>query len=225
LKRSTFIVLLFSVITYAQISVDEISTDTIDILSNKQDVSLSDKSALWVSLLLPGAGHQIINRNKSALSYISADILSIAGAIFFYRLSDNYEKNYQSLAIVHANMTSSVSNDYFWQIIGSFDSQEAYHETMRLNRDFDDRFMHHNFYWYWEDDLYRKDFLKMQKSSKKLATVSSFFIGALIINRIIAFIDIRTSIQNKYSKKTGHLSVKPYLNPDNSPGFLLSTSF
>lgn len=225
MRITLFTILTFAGIACAQISVDEISTDTVDILSNKQDVSLKDKSALWLSLAIPGAGHQMINRNKSALVYITTDIFSLVGAFFFYQLSAKYEKNSHSVASVHAATDANIGDDYFWQVIGSFENQDAYHETMRLNRDFDDRFMSRNYYWYWEDESFRKDFLKMQKTSKKLATASSFFIGAMILNRIVAFIDIRSSIKNKYSRKTGSLSVKPYLNIGNTPGIIISSTF
>lgn len=225
MKKYFLIILVFAGIAGAQISIEQVSTDTVDILSKKEDITFLDKSALWVSLAVPGAGHQMIKRNKSALGYITIDIFSLVGAFFFYQLSDKYEKNSRSLASVHAASNAGISDDFFWQVIGSFDNQDAYHETMRLNRDFDDRFMAQRYYWYWEDDTYREDFLKMQKTSKKLATTSAFFIGAMILNRIVAFIDIRTSVKNKYSKTTGSLSVTPYINNCNTPGIMVSSTF
>jgi hypothetical protein len=221
-------VLFFTSVLFSQINIDTITTDTIDIFrqSTTKDEMVTT-AALWSSLLLPGSGHQMSNRPRSALVYISADVLSLFGAIYFYQLSQKHTKNSKALAYMHAEVADNASGDeYFWQIIGSFNNYYDYHKAYPIDmRVPSDKFNELNFYWNWgQDTLYRDKYVDLQKLSKQMGTISSFCIGAMVLNRIIAFIDLRSTGRNRRYTQLSSSFFTPIVN-SSSKGITFSTTF
>ena len=218
--------LLWTARPSAQIDIDAISTDTVDLFSlQQQSAPKKNPLPLWSTLLLPGSGHQSIGRSKSAFGYISADVISVFCALFFSRYSKKMIDNSRSFASLHAGVFSSVDDDFFWQVVGSFNTNADYLQTMDLIRDPDKRYDEERFGWIWEDKIYREEFVSMQKVAKQLNTVSSFFIGAMILNRIIAFIDLRSDLKNnRYTENTA-VRFRPFQPGGSSGGLIVSAEF
>ena len=126
---------------------------------------------------------------------------------------------------MYAGVTSSVDDDFFWQVIGSFNTNADYLQTMDLIRDPDKRFDEERFGWIWEDEAYREEYVSMQKVAKQLNTVSSFFIGAMILNRIIAFIDLRSDLKNNRYTEGSAVSFRPFRPRGSSGGLIMSAEF
>ncbi len=220
------VIIFFAAATRAQIVIDSVTTDTIDIL-NFRKISDQNRNTvpLWSTLFIPGPGHQSIGRSNSAMAYISADIISFFCAIFFNRCSVKTIKNSKAYASLHAGAASSVDDDLFWQAVGGFDTQSDYLQTLDLMRESDRRFEEERYRWVWEDKAYREEFQSMQKKGKMFGTVSSFFIGALILNRVVAFIDLRSTLKNnRYIQKTA-LHISPVLLKGTSMGGAISADF
>ncbi len=212
--------------SHAQISIDAVSTDTIDLFNKKNEISsTTPKYALWSTLLLPGPGHQSIGRTRSALSYLSVDAISLCGAIFFNQYSKKCVKNYHAYAAQYAGVNSPVKDDFFWQVIGNFNTSADFHGTMRLVRDPDNRFIDENFYWSWEDTIYQKEFVSMQKNAKQIGIVSSFFIGAMILNRIISFIDLRSMFKNNHYNDNSTISIQPFIGSSSTSGLIFTADY
>ena len=216
--------LFFALPVHAQISIESVSTDTINILNQKQNYSKPPKVAFFSTLLFPGSGHQIVGYRLRALSFVTIDLLSLFGTIYFSQHSHKIEKNYRAFASFHASISSQQNDDYYWQIVGNFNNYHDYHQTLDLIREKDSKFIKEIYFWQWEDESFRKEFIKMQKSAKKFTTVSSFFIGAMILNRIVAFIDIRSSIKNKKFSNTS-ISIKPIYHNSSIAEITISTLF
>ena len=219
---SLFLLLICSV--SAQISIESVTTDTIDIFNTTEVNETRAKTALWTSLLLPGSGHQILGYRYRALGLVSFDIISLFSALYFRQHALKIEKNYKAYASFHAGISSSIHDDYYWQIIGNFNRYEDYHQTVDLIRDFNGKYISQQYYWWWEDESFRKDFISMQKNAKKFSTVSSFFFGAMILNRILAFIDTRSIQKNeRYSQKQKGQGPEIYCSFHNNGIFLTAT--
>lgn len=224
MKYSFLILFCLSITSFAQISVDVISTDTVDIFSKQQLQNDRIPSGIsWLSLLVPGSSHQFIGNGNKALGYLTIDIFALTGVIFFKNYSNRLTSNYKAFASQYAGVTSSVSDDFFWQIIGSFESYNDYQQTLGLIRDTENRFAEERFFWSWQDSSFRKEYISFQKVAKKFNTVSSFFIGAMVLNRIISFVDIRTILKNTRFKSTS-LSFKP-VSYRTANGIILQTTF
>ena len=226
MKFLYLVILVFSARVYSQITVDAISTDTVDIFS-KQHLQQTDhipSGISWLSFIVPGSGHQLVGSGNKALGYIAVDICALAGVIFFRNYSNRLAANYKAYAAEYAGVTSSISNDYYWQIIGNFNNYSDYHQTLDLVRDTEKRFAEQQYFWNWQDETYRKDYVSFQKTAKKFNTISSFFIGAMILNRVVSFIDLRTMLKNNRFRGTS-LSFKPVSLGHSANGVVLETTF
>jgi hypothetical protein len=225
---SCLLVFFLTSVLFSQINIDSITTDTINIFDQPttEHSATNSSVALWSSLLLPGIGHQLSDRPKSALAYFSTDILSLFGAVLFYQLSIKNTQNSKALAYLHAQVADNASNeDYFWEIIGSFNRYNDYHDAYPTDmRVFSNKFIEEKYYWEWEDTLFRNKYVHLQKLSKQMSTISSFCIGAMVLNRLVAFIDLRSTSRNKRFTQVSSLSFTPIVN-SSSKGIALSTSF
>ncbi len=209
----------------AQISVDAITTDTVDLFSSKQQLTDQYPTGIsWISLLVPGSGHQYVGSARKALGYISLDVVAITGAIFFRQYSKRLASNYKAYALHYAGITSSISNNFYWQVIGGFNDYYDYHQTIDLVREPERHFSEQEYFWQWQDESYRKEYVSFQKVAKKFNTISSFCIGALILNRIVSFIDLRTMLKNKRFQSTS-VSFKPVSLSPSADGVVLETTF
>lgn len=221
--------LLYHHHTHAQITIDAISTDTVDLFSKQDIVTESNKNngiILTSTLLLPGSGHQYIGRAYSALSYVSADVISLVCALFFKSKSTLLTTDAKAYAALYAGTVSNSSDERYWQMLGHFTTMSAYNNTMDLVRDPDSKYTDANLLWSWEDESYQKKYVSMQKNSKKVNILGSFFLGAMVLNRVVAFIDLKYSLKHNTFGQRSPISLQPYITPNlSAPGLALSTTF
>ena len=219
--------LLVTIRLQAQITIDAVSTDTIDLFNKQQHLTEKkySKVPLWSTLLLPGTGHQSIGRSTSALGYISTDVMSLFCALFFHRYGNKLIDNSRAYASMYAGATVSANDELYWQAVGIFNDYNDFQRNMQLLRNSDELYTSETHFWLWEDEAFRKEFVSMQKLAKRLNTVSSFFIGAMVLNRIIAFVDLRSIMKNiRYSDNVA-VYFRPYTTTRSSGGLILSAEF
>jgi len=214
---------------HAQISIDTITTDTVDIFNQTSlDAPKSAIPALWLSAIVPGSGHQMLNRPKSALTYLSIDVIALCGAFAFHHYSIKEDQNAKALAYLHAEVTNASPDDeFFWQVIGNFNTYQDYHTAYPVDaRVFSDRFTGEEYSWNWgEHETFRDDYQTLRKEAKRMSTLSAFFIGAMVLNRLVAVIDLRSSIKNRrYTTTTHDISFIP-VHTTTSNGLMVSATF
>lgn len=211
----------------SQISINDISTDTIDLFSRAQLSSSAKPMApsLISTLLLPGSAHQGLGRSKSALAYISIDAAVLFSAIFFNRFAEKTTSDAKAFAALFAKAPADLKDDYYWQIVGAFDSYADFQEAVQLNRVSDEKFGDESFIWRWDHKSYRDEFVSMQKNAKRYGMISSFCVGAMVLNRIISFIDVRTALKsNRYNGKAA-ISIAPYSSGFSANGLVVRSNF
>jgi hypothetical protein len=197
----------------AQISVEEVSTDTVDLFNQPRLAAPKHTPISLIStLIIPGSAHQFIGRPKSALGYISLDAIALFSAVFFDRFAMRTTNDARAFAAMYAHAPAGTGEDYYWQMVGAFDNFSDYLEALYLNRSTEMRFNEVAYVWQWDDKIYREEFIEMQKNAKRYVTISSFCIGAMVLNRVIAFIDMRSSLKNKRYNGNASLSVTPYIS-------------
>ncbi|HEX2958582.1 MAG TPA: hypothetical protein VHO70_17230 [Chitinispirillaceae bacterium] len=212
------VVLLLSFQVCGQITVETISTDTIDLFSNarEQKNQPSSGAAMALSLLVPGLGHQYTDRSSSALAYLTFDVLSLAGVIFFERYSRQYESSARGFAALYAGADARVKSEKFWQYVAAFNSSEEYNGAARVARvDEDQYYNQENSQWKWTSEDLRKEFNSRRNNSRKLHIASAFCIGAMVIDRVIAFVDVRAATRYRLTQVHTSFSIDP-LNSQSS---------
>ena len=171
---------------------------------------------MGASLLLPGLGHSYMGRKRTALAYITADAAAIFGYIFCNHFSKKIAVDAAGYAGPHAFVQGSISgpDDYFWSQVGAYTDVDEYNSVMELERTPEKKFYSQNQYWHWDDPSSQSRFNAMRATSRKYQVVGSFFLGALVLNRIIAFIDIRATTRHQETMRTtgAALQVQPMVS-------------
>lgn len=218
----------------AQVVVEEeVTTDTIDIFATEEDKLDQKKSprlAMWANLLVPGLGHQYIGKQKRAFGYFTAEALFIFGMVFSERYSKKMFENSRSYAWKYGatKCTKDPDNEY-WKIIGNkyYMGYEQFNNEMELIDQTDKKYVEPDETWYWEDEYYQETYRDIRKTSTRLHIISSFFLGAMILNRAVSFIDVR--IASKYrtvQSKNAKIDIQPHYSLlDREVGLSLTKNF
>jgi hypothetical protein len=207
-----------------------ITTDSIDLFSISRVPEKSAKAALAASLLLPGSGHHSLGRNKSALGYISADAASIFAFFFCTHYANKLAQDAAGYAWIHSGAQGKIkdADDYYWKLVGAFMDVNEYNDVMDLNRTPEDKITDEAQVWRWDDESSQKRFNDLRTHSRGYRIASSFFLGALVLNRVVAFIELRTFSRSSSIKrgKLGSLHLNPsFAGSPNSLECALSGTF
>jgi len=182
---------------------EEITTDTVNILTADKAASQRAKSprlAMMANLLVPGLGHKYIGKEGRAMVYFASEALFIFGLIYSETYSRKMYDNSKSYAWKYAGTRyEKESDDEYWKVIGNkyYRSYKDYNYEMELIGQPDKKYSEPDDLWYWEDDYYQTRYREIRKTATSFHVVSSFFLGAMILNRAISFIDVR--IASKYT--------------------------
>ena len=187
----------------AQVHVEEeVTSDSVDLFSQANKPDKPAALAMVANLVLPGLGHYIYGEQRIALGYLTAEALFIFGVFSTNQYSNEVNLSARSFAYAYANVQGGMgANDFFWENVGkTMDSDGlnqsralGYNQIADLNRMFDsDKYLTPNLQWRWADESYRKQYNNLLKKSLRYKVASNFFLGAMLLNRIIAFVDLRT---------------------------------
>lgn len=202
----------------AQVIIEEkITTDTVDIFKKEEERVKHASSAKWAalaSLVLPGAGHQIIGDNKKAMVYFATEAVLLCGTIFCERFSTRLLGDSRNYAWQYAQTVCNKDpDDEYWKNIGDkyFKSSKEYNYVMELNRQFDRKYVQPEEQWYWEDESYQTTYRDIRANATRFHIAATFLIGGMILDRVISFIDVRiTSKRKTFETATLDLNVRPY---------------
>lgn len=208
---------------YSQVVVEEtITTDTVDIFAKSekgQEGRRFPKLAMLMNLVLPGLGHQYLGDEKKAMVYFSTEALLVFGMVFSESYSRKMYRNSKSYAWRYAGTKCTKDpEDEYWKIIGSkyYMSYMEFNDEMELINEMDMKYVEPDELWYWESEYYQENYREMRKTATSLHVVSSFFLGAMILNRVVSFIDARiASKNNTYQTGWNEVEILPYYSLNN----------
>jgi hypothetical protein len=195
---------ILTVSTYAQVHVEEeMSTDSVDLFAKNTGSQKSGALAMISNLVLPGLGHFYYGNEKAACGFFVAEALFVFGAIACNQYSHEISNSAHSFAIAHADIQGGAGADeFYWQNVGkTMDSDglnqsraAGYNQFEDLNRASDNnKYLTPNLQWRWDDESSRSKYNAFLKTSVNYQVAANFFFGALILDRLVAFIDIRVA--------------------------------
>jgi len=233
--RRTFLCSFFAIATLvlpaqSQVVVQEgVSTDTVDLFAKQS--SKHQKStvlAMCASILLPGLGHQYLGDYNKAIGYYSAEALFIFGALFCNHYSNVVSDNSKVFAWEHAEVSGGPgANSAYWQNVGLYDDSKSFNETMeRTYRSEVNDYLTPNLQWRWDDTGNRNIYNSMIQESLSWEVASSFFLGAMVLNRLVAFIDARLTAREMETHSLSSLQFMPRYDPiSRAAGLTLRAGF
>jgi hypothetical protein len=203
LLRLSAITLLLPLSSLSQVHVEEeVTSDSVDVFAQTNKAEKPAALAMVANLILPGLGHYIYGEPKVALGYLAAEAMFIFGTFSTSQYSNAVNLSARSFAYAYANIQGGEgASDYFWENVGkTMDSDGlnqsrslGYNQVMDLDRMSDnDKYLVPNLQWRWADESYRKQYNDIVKKSLHYKVASNFFLGAMLLNRIVSFVDVRT---------------------------------
>lgn len=213
------IVIFVTMFLSAQVIVeDEVLTDTVNLFdasnaSKKyEDASKSVALTMFGNILLPGLGHKYIGRDKKAFSYFAVEAVALLGTIFTRQYSNKVYSNSRAFASSYAGTRSDRGDDdEYWKNIAikEYATIDNYNYIQELNRNPDKKYVEDNDYWEWGSDDSQKEYREMRETASNLQIASSFFLGAMLLNRAVSMIDGRISAKRYNESVFSDLSFQP----------------
>jgi len=171
---------------------DEIVTGEVNLFDTRAGSPRSIAAAMGLSAVLPGMGHYYIDKPASAFAYLSVDLAALFGAVAFYALANQRESGARSFAAAAAGIESAPPGEAYWRHVGAYMDAAEYNESVELSRgSADDLYQNPESWWRWADESQMDEYNGMRQKARNLRVASSFFIGALVANRIVSVIDLR----------------------------------
>ncbi len=212
-----FTCVVFPYVTKAQVAVeDAVTTDTIDLFVTQEESQQKKSPALAMlgNILFPGLGYQYIGNRRRAMAYFVTETFLIFGMVFCKGYSKKLYSDSRSYAWMYAG-TESVKDeeDNYWKIIGNknYMNYEEYNDIIEHNRTPENKYVNGKNFWAWEDEFYRDTYRNMRNDAMHFHIISSFFLGAMILNRAVSFIDIRFASRSDNSARSQKKSrIQPY---------------
>jgi hypothetical protein len=192
---------------------------------------ISMKKAMFLSILVPGAGEYYAGSTFKGQVFMGVE-LAIWSGFIAYRIYGGWKKNdYKDYASVHAGLDNSGKDDEFYDWVGFYDSREEFNLLGRLyypDRPYlpDTRYYH----WQWESEKDRFRFKDLKDASRKAFRNSTFMLGLAALNRLVSGIDTyrtvraaRRTVSSLTQFGDYKLKVSPRLSAEN-PGVKISLS-
>jgi hypothetical protein len=220
----------------AQVHIEEeVTTDTVDLFVKKETPDKSAALATCANLLLPGLGHYYLGNKKAALGFFTVELALMFGAFTTNQYSNEIAHSARSFASTYANIQGGAgADDYYWQNVGLFMDSDGlnqsrsigYNQILELNRTPEKEYLTANLQWRWSSDDARKKYNEYLKKSINYKVASNFFIGALILDRLISFIDARVAVRHNGQGVLSSLHVVPqYYSATDRGGLMVFSEF
>jgi hypothetical protein len=215
---------------------EDVTTDTVDLFAKGTVPQKSGILAMGASLVLPGLGQQYLGQKGRALAYFSAEALFIFGAAYCNHNAAQIFNSAKSYAWEHTNVEGGAGADNkFWQNVRYYDESDGLNQSISrgynkeqelINRGQDHDYLAPNLQWRWDDPANRKTFGAFLDKSNSYQIVASFFIGAMVLDRLISFVDARFMAQHQASSPRSSMHISPQYNPETgSSGFCIAAGF
>ncbi len=216
IAQFTFFMMIFAVpaVVHAQVDIEpEVVTDSL----NFDDTEVSRKSrtvATLTTLLLPGLGHQYLGNERRAMLYFTTELVSWLGLAFNEGYSRKLLSDSRALAFSHAGVTKGLPADssHYWQLLRHYDDWKSYNRDVMLNRTPELKYVDEDLDWKWEDEFYKEQYGQLREKATNFHVVGTFFIAGAVLNRVIAFIDIRIATRHEASS-VADLHIQPSYDP------------
>jgi hypothetical protein len=179
--------------------------------------------------VLPGLGHEFIDRADRAAIFFAIEATCIAGMAWSERSSRVLSDNARTVAAAHAGVRSNEGGDNFWHTIGLYQDADEYNRYLEYNRTVDisrHKFVADNAQWRWDDESSRTEYNGLRTAADRFHLAATFFIAAMVIDRVAAFLDTRALMRDTGVREVSlDMRVVPFVAARGSPGLALAVNF
>lgn len=208
-----------------------ILTDSINITRQKAQSKKSVGSALFLSLLIPGAGEYYADNTFYTKIFFGIEVVAVGSILFSDYLYRSKVKDNKIFASTHAGINRSKKSDKYWRVIGKYNDIFLYNEQRRKDRLTGDVFAENEFNnWSWDSRENRVKYDRKRIHAQVLRDSEIFIMSAILVNHIVSAINA-VRLTRKYNKNLANsgYNYNLVINPGNHDnryiGLFLSRSF
>ena len=163
-------------------------------LSHSQLTQNIDKNA-FKSLIIPGWGQLELEEKKRSRNFLILEACSWLSFLGSSYANNWYIDDYISFGTYHAGIDLNTINDSELSLLivhmSQYDNMYEFNETMERQRRFNDTYPDiQKYQWDWDTTKNRNDFNDLRVKSSNAKKINNFTVAALIVNRIVSFIDV-----------------------------------
>ena len=163
-------------------------------LSYSQLTQNIDKNA-FKSLIIPGWGQLELEEQKRSRNFLILEACSWLSFLGSSYANNWYIDDYMSFGTYHAGIDLNTINDSELSLLivhmSQYDNMYEFNETMERQRRFNDTYPDiPKYQWDWDSKESRKNFNDLRVKSSNAKKINNFTVAALIVNRIVSFIDV-----------------------------------
>ena len=163
-------------------------------LSYSQLTQNIDKNA-FKSLIIPGWGQLELEEQKRSRNFLILEACSWLSFLGSSYANSWYINDYMSFGTYHAVIDLNIINDSELSLLivhmSQYDNMNEFNETMERQRRFDDTYPDiEKYQWDWDTTKNRNNFNALRVKSSNAKKINNFTVAALIVNRIVSFIDV-----------------------------------
>lgn len=152
-----------------------------------------------LSLVLPGAGEWYAGNLSTGRYFMGADgvlWLSYAGVSL---RGDWIRDDARLFASEHAGASMNGKEQQFEVDLGNYISTDEYNQAKLRSREYDLLYVRPEYVWNWDTEQSRLHYRGLRVRSDEYARNAKFFVGALVVNRIISAFSAWRSV-NRHNK-------------------------
>lgn len=208
------------------VSEETVVTDSVDLFATTAgEKGKSRGLAMAAAIIMPGLGHQYLGKQERALGYFSVEALLLFGAIYSEKYSQKLYGDARTYAWKYAwTQGGPAPRDNYWQNIGYADDWQGYNRAQLNNRD-TALYVGDNLKFAWPDGV-RKQYQAKRENAARFHVASTFLIGAMALNRVVSFVDVRSSTRHRAIKTLSSARLCPSISSDlRMTGLTLSAQF
>ena len=163
-------------------------------LSYSQLTQNIDKNA-FKSLIIPGWGQSELEEQKRSRNFLILEACSWLSFLGSSYANNWYIDDYMSFGTYHAGIDLNIINDSELSLLivhmSQYDNMYEFNETMERQRRFNDTYPDiQKYQWDWDSTKNRNNFNDLRVKSSNAKKINNFTVAALIVNRIVSFIDV-----------------------------------
>jgi len=160
-------------------------------IEHKTEGEKSKWKALGLSLLLPGAGQYYTESKGHMIFFGGAEALIWSNYIGFRVYGKWKKEDYIGWAATHAGVDVNGKPDSYFETLTYYDNLDIYNQLELLYERSGAELYPDTpeYYWNWDSDQNRVYYRKLRNDSKTAYRRSLLFLGAALVNRVLAGID------------------------------------
>ncbi len=217
--RIAVLVITLSSTLFAQLTIEEVTSDsgtnetTVIKESKGSNGRKNEWGAAFMSLAVPGVGQFYLEEKRKGAAFLSADIVLLAGVIFTEATSRRMFRNSMGYAQTYAGTKSGREwDDSYWEDIGlggETITDNVGWNREKIDRDFESYYLGDDA-WSWGSLESKEKYVEQRTASSDWHSASYIFIGGMVINRVISFVDARISATRYNTNILSSLDVYPH---------------